>query len=91
MKKTRLKKLGHLYATDEMLCMAEQDIPENKKIGWQRVEPVFQREVYLQSKICDGILMVAIYLARIYGWEVKNHYMKFSLIRVKESISLGIQ
>ena len=60
MKKTRLKKLGHLYATDEMLCMAEQDIPENKKIGWQRVEPVFQREVYLQSKICDGILMVAI-------------------------------
>ena len=27
MKKTRLKKLGHLYATDEMLCMAEQDIP----------------------------------------------------------------
>ena len=64
MKKTRLKKLGHLYATDEMLCMAEQDIPENKKIGWQRVEPVFQREVYLQSKICDGILMVAIYLAR---------------------------
>ena len=51
MKKTRLKKLGHLYATDEMLCMAEQDIPENKKIGWQRVEPVFQREVYLQSKI----------------------------------------
>ena len=78
MKKTRLKKLGHLYATDEMLCMAEQDIPENKKIGWQRVEPVFQREVYLQSKICDGILMVAIYL-------------KFSLIRVKESILLGIQ
>ena len=64
MKKIRLKKLGHLYATDEMLCMAEQDIPENKKIGWQRVEPVFQREVYLQSKICDGILMVAIYLAR---------------------------
>ena len=55
MKKIRLKKLGHLYATDEMLCMAEQDIPENKKIGWQRVEPVFQREVYLQSKICDGI------------------------------------
>ena len=64
MKKTRLKKLGHLYATDEMLCMAEQDIPENKKIGWQRVEPVFQREVYLQSQICDGILVVAIYLAR---------------------------
>ena len=27
MKKIRLKKLGHLYATDEMLCMAEQDIP----------------------------------------------------------------
>ena len=24
MKKIRLKKLGHLYATDEMLCMAEQ-------------------------------------------------------------------
>ena len=64
MKKTRLKKLGHLYATDEMLCMAEQDIPENKKIGWQRVEPVFQRKVYLQSQICDGILVVAIYLAR---------------------------
>lgn len=47
MKKIRLKKLGHLYATDEMLCMAEQDIPENKKIGWQRVEPVFQRECRL--------------------------------------------
>lgn len=33
MKKIRLKKLGHLYATDEMLCMAEQDIPENKRLG----------------------------------------------------------
>lgn len=33
-------------------------------MGGQRVEPVFQREVYLQSQICDGILVVAIYLAR---------------------------
>ena len=64
MKKAILKKLGHLYATDEMLRMAEQDIPENKKVGWQRVEPVFQREVYLQCQICKGILVTAIYLAR---------------------------
>lgn len=64
MKKTILKKLGHLYATDEMLHMAEQDIPENKKVGWQTVEPIFQYEVYLQCHICEGILMVAIYLTR---------------------------
>lgn len=64
MKKTRLKKLGHLYATDEMLRMAEQDISENKKIVWQKVEPAFQREVHQQSQICDGILVAAIYLAR---------------------------
>ena len=33
-------------------------------MGGKRVEPVFQREVYLQSQICDGILVVAIYLTR---------------------------
>ena len=91
MKKIRLKSWD--ICMQQMKCFVWQNriYRRIKRLGGKRVEPVFQREVYLQSKICDGILMVAIYLARDLRLGSKNHYMKFSLIRVKENISLGIQ
>lgn len=63
-KKTELKKLGHLYATDEFFRMAEQEIQEKQQVGWNRYEQVFQHEIYLRCHILEGILIVAIYLTR---------------------------
>lgn len=63
-KKVKLRELGPLNATDEILRMAEQDIPEKRKVGNDRYDLVFQYEVYLRCHISGEILTAAIYLAR---------------------------
>lgn len=72
MKKTDLKKMGHLYATDEILRMADMAIPEKKKVGWDRYEFVFPHEVYLRCHMNAGILIIAIYWARDLRLESKK-------------------
>lgn len=64
MKKAKLKEMDVLYATDEIVHLAEQDISEKKEVFYCKYELVFQREVYLRCHISGDILIIAIYLTR---------------------------
>lgn len=72
MKKTLLKKIGHLYATDETLHLAVQETSEKKKIGWDKYEYIFAHEMYLQCCIREDCLIVAIYMTRDLRLESKK-------------------
>ena len=70
MKKTRLKKLGHLYATDEMLCMAEQDIPENTRLGGKELSLSSSERYICRVKFVTVFWWLLSIWRGIYGWEV---------------------
>ena len=91
MKKIRLKSWD--ICMQQMKCFVWQNriYRRIKRLGGKELSLSSSERYICRVKICDGILMVAIYLARDLRLGSKNHYMKFSLIRVKENISLGIQ
>lgn len=62
MKKTLLEKIGHLYATDKTLQMAEQEMPAKSHSKEPSHDCAFLHEIFLQCCIRDGYLIVAIFM-----------------------------
>lgn len=84
MRKKKIEKLGHLYATDEMLHMAEQETMVEKKYVWNQTESVFQHEMYVRCSVCEGILIVAVFMTRSLRLEGKKPLYEIFIDKDKE-------
>lgn len=64
MKKEELKKLRKLYATDKMMKMARDDIPQKHVYGYSNITTdKYKYGIYLRCQVLSGILKVAFFLA----------------------------